>query len=109
MQIVTECLIGWNTKTQTGRVGVLGKPLAWSRTDEEQARKTLHAHWQIWIEYFNDCREALFSHDEEERKKARDTFIQYVDSVISASYPDYTVAHVCEVGKETTPILRTQP
>jgi len=111
MQIVTECLIGWNTKTKTGRVGVLGKPLAWSRTDEEQARKTLHAHWQIWIEYFNDCREALFSDDEEERKKARDMFIQYVDSVICASYPDYTVAHVCKVsdGKETTQILRTQP
>jgi len=75
-------------KTKTGRD-------AWSRTDYEQARKTLHvrAHWQTWIEYFNDCREALLSDDEEERKKARDTFIQYVDSVICVSYPDYTVAH----------------
>ncbi|KAL7432030.1 hypothetical protein ACHAXM_002882, partial [Skeletonema potamos] len=111
MQIVTECLIGWNTKTKTGRVGVLGKPLAWSRTDEEQARKTLHAHWQIWLEWFNACREALFSDNEEERKRARDTFIEYVDSVICASYPDFTVAHVCEVSdeKETTQILRTQP
>ena len=41
MQIITECLIGWDPKKQSGRRGVFGVPIAYSRTDEEQGRKTL--------------------------------------------------------------------
>lgn len=96
MQIVTECLIGWDPKTNTGRRGVFGIPLAYARTDEEQGRKTLHSHWQIWIEDFNRCRDALYANDEMIRFQARVAFMKYVDEVISASYgSDFTVTHNC--------------
>eukprot|EP00957_Ditylum_brightwellii_P205481 15344066-Ditylum_brightwellii.AAC.1 len=50
MQIAAESLIviGWDPKKQAGQPGLFGVPIAYSRTDEEQGRKTLHSHWQIW-------------------------------------------------------------
>jgi hypothetical protein len=45
MQIVTKCLLGWDPKTQTGKIAIMGKLLAWAYADEEQGRKTLHSHW----------------------------------------------------------------
>ena len=53
MQIVIECLMGWDPKTKSGTSFFFGKLLAWVRTDEEQGRKTLHGHWQLWVEDFN--------------------------------------------------------
>jgi len=98
MQIVTECLIGWDHKTNTGKRGVFGIPLAYARTDEEQGRKTLHSHWQIWIKNFNRCRNALYANDEMIRYQARVALLKYVDNVISTSYStDFTVTHNCAV------------
>jgi hypothetical protein len=48
MQILTKCMLGWDTKTQSSkRKGILGTMLAFSGADEEQGRKTLHQHLQI--------------------------------------------------------------
>ena len=48
MQILTECLLKWDTKRQTSkRKGILGTVLAFAGANEEQGRKTLHQHWQI--------------------------------------------------------------
>ena len=108
MQIVTECLIGWDPKTQSGRQGVFGVPIAYSRTDEEQGRKTLHSHWQVWIKNFNKCRDALFHSDKEKRKMARDALISYIDKVVCASYgTDFVVTHNC--GKEEQGQIVTKP
>ena len=50
MQILTECLLRWDTKTQTAKgKGILGTVVAFAGADEEQGRKTLHQHWQIWV------------------------------------------------------------
>ncbi|KAL7554752.1 hypothetical protein ACHAWF_018291, partial [Thalassiosira exigua] len=84
MQIVVECLLGWDSKTQTGKRGVFGPVLAWARTDEEQGRKTLHSHWQVWIEGFNKCQDDLYHEDEAVRYKARASFVKYVDEVMCA-------------------------
>ncbi|KAL7451819.1 hypothetical protein ACHAWC_004215 [Mediolabrus comicus] len=101
MQIVTECLIGWDPKTQSGRQGVFGVPIAYSRTDEEQGRKTLHSHWQIWVKNFNRTRDALFHTDESKRRAARDALISYIDKVVCASYgTDFVVTHECGAEKE---------
>ena len=45
MQIIMECLIGWNFKfkKQTS-LGIFGKVFGWCDTTEEQARFTLHSH-----------------------------------------------------------------
>jgi len=101
MQIVTECLIGWDPHTQSGREGVFGVPIAYSRTDEEQGRKTLHSHWQIWVKNFNRTRDALFHTDDRKRKAARDALISYIDKVVCASYgTDFVVTHECGAEKE---------
>ena len=48
MQIVLECLLQWDSKTQRAMgKGVIGTVLAVAPADEEQARTTLHSHWQI--------------------------------------------------------------
>ena len=61
MQIVIKCLLGWNSDKQVGEEGVFGTLEAWTRTDEEQGRKTLHGHWLAWISNINNIREALHS------------------------------------------------
>ena len=54
MQILTECLLRWDTKTQTAKgKGILGIVIAFVGADEEQGRKTLHRHWQIWVKEIN--------------------------------------------------------
>ncbi len=50
MQILTECLLKWDTKTQSSKgKGILGTVIAFAGADEEQGRKTLHQHWQIRV------------------------------------------------------------
>jgi len=102
MDIVTKCLIGWDPNTQSGRPGVLGIPLALSNTCEEQGRKTLHCHWQIWIKDFNKCRDALFDQDDTKRRDARKALVSYMDKVICASYgTDFIVTHNCDNGNDS--------
>ncbi len=43
MQILLECLLKWDTTTQTSKgKGILGTVNAFAGADEEQGRKTLH-------------------------------------------------------------------
>ena len=47
-------MLRWDTKTQSSRgKGILGTVLAFFGADEEQGRKTLHRHWQIWVQELN--------------------------------------------------------
>ncbi len=70
MQILTKCMLRWDTKTQSSQgKGILGMVLAFSGANEEQGRKTLHWHWQIWVQELNqtlwDC---LFDTDATKKK-----------------------------------------
>ena len=43
MQILMDCLLRWDTKTQTAKgKGIWGTVIAFAGADEEQGRKTLH-------------------------------------------------------------------
>jgi hypothetical protein len=54
MQILTECLLKWDTKTKTPkRKGIIGTVQAFAGADEEEGPKTLHQHWQTWVEEIN--------------------------------------------------------
>jgi hypothetical protein len=88
MQILTECLLKWDTKRQTSQgKGILGTVLAFAGADEEQGNKTLHQHWQIRVEEINQTlRYCLFHKDTTTRNKAQNTFCKHIDNVISASY-----------------------
>ena len=98
MQILTECLLKWDTKTQTSKgKGILGTVIAFAGADEEQGRKTLHRHWQIWVkEIDQNIRDCLFHKDNKTRLEARDTFLKHIDDVISADYgSDLYISHRC--------------
>ena len=63
-------MLRWDTKTQSSRgKGVLGTLLAFFGADEEQGCKTLHRHWQIWVQELNQTlRDCLFDTDATKRK-----------------------------------------
>jgi hypothetical protein len=98
MDIFTSHLLKWDvkTKTSTGQ-GILGTVRAFFAADKEQGQKTLHRHCQIWIEEMNQTlRNALFDNDPSTRKEAQKTFIEIVDSTISASYgTQLFITHNC--------------
>jgi len=107
MQIITECLLKWDTKKMksTGQ-GILGTVRAFFGANEEQGRNTLHRHWQIWTEEMNQTlRNSLFDNDPNKKKEARSTFTKLVDSFICAGYgAQFTVTHKCmdDNNQETT-------
>ena len=98
MQILTKCMLRWDTKTESSRgKGILGTVVAFFGADEEQGRKTLHRHWQIWVKELNKTlRDCLFDRNATKRQDARKTFCRYIDNVISACYgPDLSITHRC--------------
>ncbi len=70
---------------------------AFAGTNEEQGRKILHRHWQIWLEDMNQSlQNALFDKDTNTRNKARQTFIKHINNLISTSYgPQFCFTHKC--------------
>ena len=103
MQILTKCMLGWDTKTQSSRgKGILGTVVAFFGADEEQGCKTLHRHWQIWVKELNKTlRDCLFDRDATKRQDAQKTFCQHIDNVISACYgPDLSITHRCIDGNK---------
>ncbi len=98
MQIVVECILCWDNKKKTSKgKGILGTVLAFFAADEEQGRKTLHRHWQIWaIEIDETLRDCLFHEDNTARDIARKTFCKLIDNVITASYgSELRITHKC--------------
>jgi hypothetical protein len=54
MQILMECMLQWDIRKKTTKgKGILGAVVAFSAADEEQDRKTLLCHWQIWVKEIN--------------------------------------------------------
>ena len=85
MQIVLECMIGWDMKERVGKKGIFGIPIAVGNTSEEQMRFTLHAHMEIWIENFNAVRDFLFDEDAAVKTSARETLTDYFKKIATAS------------------------
>jgi hypothetical protein len=79
MQILTEHMLKWDTKTKTSTgKWILGTVLAFAGADEEQGQRTLHQHWQIWVKEINQTlKNALFDNDHKTRNKASQTFQQH--------------------------------
>ncbi len=83
-----ECMLQWDVTKKTSRgKGILETVVAFSAGDEEQGRKTLHCHWQIWVKEINQTVwNCLFHEDITIRDKARKTFCKQIDNFITASY-----------------------
>jgi hypothetical protein len=98
MQILMECMLRWDVKKKTTRrKGILGTVVAFSAADEGQGRKTLHRHWQIWVTEINQTvQNCLFHEDITIRDRARKTFCQQINNVITASYgAELCITHNC--------------
>jgi hypothetical protein len=51
MQILTECMLEWDIKSKSStEKGILRAVWAFAGADKKQGLKTLHQHWQIWVE-----------------------------------------------------------
>ena len=88
ISIFIDCLLKWNPDKQQGDgPGILGNVLAFAPAHEEQARYTLHSHWQVWVEELsNNKRLGLWDSDPVIREQNREKFYEYVDSVMKSSY-----------------------
>jgi hypothetical protein len=54
MQILTECMLEWDIKSKSStEKGILRTVWAFAGADKKQGPKTLHQHWQIWVEDIN--------------------------------------------------------
>ncbi len=75
--------------------------LAFFAAGEEQGRKTLHCHWQIWVkEIDKTLRNCLFHEDYTINDIARKTFCKQIDNVISAGYgSEFRITHKCVIKK----------
>ncbi len=91
-------MLCWDIKKKTSKgKGILGTVLAFFAADEEQWRKTLHRHWQIWVKEIDETlRNCLFHEDNTARDIARKTFCKHIDNVITASYgSESCITHKC--------------
>lgn len=62
VDIVIEEIIGWDLKSNRARTegGLFGIPQAFTLSTEEQGRRTLHMHIQVWIEALEELRRTAF-------------------------------------------------
>ena len=98
IKIIIEHLLNWDTVNQKSKgEGILGTVEAFGPAHEEQGRKTLHSHWQIWIKELNPkLRTQIFDKNEETRLKAKNEFIGIVDKLLHTSFgPELKVVHNC--------------
>lgn len=88
MNIIIESLFQWDIKNQKSKgPGIFGTTVAFAPADEEQGRKTLHKHIQLWVSEFDQSlRAELFANDSGIKMKARKRFQCYVDKIMCASY-----------------------
>ena len=88
MNIVIESLFQWDIKNQKSKgPGIFGTTVAFAPADEEQGRKTLHRHIQLWIkEIDHKLRSELFATDSKIRTEARKRFQEYIDKIMCANY-----------------------
>ena len=97
MEIVIETLFNWDTKKQKAKgPGIFGTVVAFAPADEEQGRKTLHRHIQIWVKEIDmNLRRDLFQKDEDAKKNFTvslldiDTaLISYIQNIINPTVID---------------------
>ena len=74
---ITECFIrevlNWDVEKQEPRgVGLFGLIEAIAQATEEQGRKSLHAHFLLWIKNWNDFIIRIMDNDQDPAEKQRD-------------------------------------
>jgi hypothetical protein len=86
MDIVIEEVIGWDIEKGKARediVGLFGVPEAFCAGIEEQGRRTLHGHIQVWVKEISKWREELHAENQSQCREARRQIIKSVNEVSS--------------------------
>ena len=80
-------MLNWDPKKQQSKgKGIFGRVLAFAPAPKEQGHRTLHSHWQIWVEDLSpQIREDLWNNDSNIRKTTREAFYEYVDEVMTTT------------------------
>ena len=88
LEIILEEVVGWDLEKGVAREGggLFGIPEAFTATIEEQGRKTLHGHIQVWIKKYNEWREKLHSTNRHIRREAAEKITTAVDQVSSCAF-----------------------
>ena len=88
MQILIDKLFNWDESQQRARgPGIFGTVVGFAPADEEQGRKTLHRHIQLWVKDVDQgLRRDLFHDDLEQKLAARNRLQNYVDKIMSATF-----------------------
>ena len=109
LEIVIEEVIGWNLTEGQPRediVDLFGVPQAFTASVKEQGRKTLHAHIQIWVQNFNNCRQMLLSPSQSIQRGATKSIIDCMDKVGSCSL--FLMDQDLRVSREVASVLPHQ-
>jgi hypothetical protein len=93
----------YSKKKQSKGRGISGRVIAFAPLHEEQGRKTLHSHWQIWVEeLLPQVCEDFWNTDHKIRGKKRKEFYCYVDEVMNATYSTkLNFSHKCKESEGT--------
>ena len=75
MELVIRHLFNWDVETQKSNgVGLFAKILAWCLATEEQGQKSLHGHYLLYVENWNQVMNILQRRKKEERTVGSWTF-----------------------------------
>ena len=86
LDILLEEVIGWDIKAgESTKVGLFGKVMAMAYAVEEQGRKTLHAHFILWIENYRSLQNDVFFGDYIVKREATRTLNKYFEHLCSTA------------------------
>lgn len=102
MQIVLQCLFGWDTTKQCGNRDILGISEAFCRADEEKGRFTLYGHWLLWVKNFGLLWKLVNDNNSDIKESARCEYSKYINDFMSVHQEDFEIIkrHICTDGKE---------
>jgi len=116
LDIILEEVVGWdlkNGKAREDKPGLFGVPQAFTATVEEQGRRTLHTHIQVWLKEFSDLREGLHSQKRHVERFSNNEICCFVDDISSTALFSFGTGngkksevakafpHNCSVRKES--------
>jgi hypothetical protein len=83
--LITKCAIGWDkTEGAPSEIdGLFGTAKACFLATEEQSRKTLHAHFLVWLKHCSSPLKDLLSSNKKARDEAQVTLKSPVENVLS--------------------------
>jgi hypothetical protein len=86
VEIVMMEVIGWNMNTNTRtKIGYFGAVEGIYQGIEEQGRKTLHIHVQIWIEGYQVIQRQISYGTDIEKRAARELMTRYHERIVSTT------------------------